>query len=81
MKREECERAILAKMEEIAEIYHQYNPNGVYLTMYIGGEDGKHLSVNNAGYQDGEDEDMPLSAWKTPEVEFYQYQYLKEVSA
>lgn len=71
MTREECEKAILAKIEEIAEIYHQYNPDGKYLDMCMNGDDGTHMSVNNAYF--GEDRTAPLSAWKNSETDYYQY--------
>ena len=82
MTREECERAILDKLSEIKAIYHQYNPNGLYLSMVMNGTDGTHLSVNNAYYPGGEDEMIPLDAWETPEFGFSQGKVAQgEVSA
>ena len=46
MSRIECESAILRKIKEIAEIYHQYAPEGDYLSMAI--VNGTHLSIGNA---------------------------------
>lgn len=81
MTREECERAILDKLSEIKAIYHQYNPNGLYLSMVMNGEDGTHLSVYNSDYPGGEDEDKPLDAWRNSGEDYHQYNHHRAVSA
>lgn len=35
IKKSECEQAILAKFKEIADLYHQYNPYGEYLSLAL----------------------------------------------
>lgn len=79
MTREECERAILDKLSEIKAIYHQYNPNGLYLTMTM--TEGTNLFVANADYNGGDDEDRPLDAWRKPDEEYNQFNWFKAVSA
>ena len=61
MTRQECEDKILEKLEEIVEIYHEYNPNGEYLAMFY------HLhgvNVNNEYWDGGNDEDHVVNARK-----------------
>lgn len=80
MTREECERAILDKLSEIKAIYHQYNPNGLYLSMTM--SEGEKLSVANADYYGGADEDTPLDAWRNSNEDYHQFNFvLKAVSA
>ena len=48
MTRQECEAAILGKMQEIVDIYHQYNPNGKYLNLtYLDDENDGYIMCNN----------------------------------
>lgn len=44
MTREATEEKIMEHLQEIVKIYHEYNPNGTYLTMSML---GSHLNVNN----------------------------------
>ena len=47
MQRKDVELALLQKLEEIVEMYHQYNPGGDYLQLsYVDG----NFHVNNAYY-------------------------------
>lgn len=50
MNREECESKILEKLEEIIAIYHEYNPEGDYLTLDYRNdkEEGRRFHFNNA---------------------------------
>ena len=59
MNRTECEAKILEKLEEIVEIYKQYNPNGTYLT---GALVDNCISFWNRYYD--EDKDTPINIWK-----------------
>lgn len=68
MTREECEWAMLNKLHEIYDIYHQYNAEGEYLSLSVTA--GKHFSANNAYY--GEDNEKPLNAWEDEEYGFIQ---------
>ena len=67
MGREECERAIIAKMKEIREIYEQYNPDGRRLSLFYIDD---HYSVDNSYRTD--DSDHPISAWESEEHGFVQ---------
>ena len=49
LSRIECESAIMRKLKEIVEIYHQYDPDGDYLTMDM--IHGNHLNVSNNPYE------------------------------
>lgn len=47
MNRKEVEQAMMQKLEESVELYHQYNASGEYLAMtYVGGT----FYINNAYY-------------------------------
>lgn len=49
MTRKECEEAIEQKLREIVEIYHQYNPQGNYLSMgYINNENSRAIMCHNS---------------------------------
>lgn len=48
MSRIECESALLRKMKEILDIYHEYNPEGDYLTLDI--VHNTHINANNCEY-------------------------------
>ena len=67
MGREDCERIIIKKMHEIMGTYHQYNPDGERLTMYVIGD---HYSVDNIYWAD--DAKHPLSAWESDKWGFTQ---------
>ena len=68
MNRKECEAAILEKMQEIVAIYHQYNPEGSYLSLtYMDDEGDGYIMFNNRCWQfdeddleDGEDVNFPI---------------------
>lgn len=55
MKREECEKQIRDLMIQIDKVYHEYNPEGTYLNMFIIGD---FALVNNSYYRN--DVDRPL---------------------
>ncbi len=59
MERKTCERLILEKLEEIKEIYKEYNPNGDYLALSIV---GGWISVNNEYYD--KDAEKPINFYK-----------------
>ena len=67
MGRIECEKAIIQKMREIMDIYHEYNKDGERLTMYVIGD---HYSVDNIYWKD--DAEHPLSAWESDKWGFTQ---------
>lgn len=48
MYRRKCEKLILEKMKEIVTIYHEYNPDGNYLSLaYLRDKDGvSYMGVN-----------------------------------
>lgn len=51
LSRIECESAILRKMKEIIDIYHEYNPDGDYISLCM--IDNESIHVNNISYEDG----------------------------
>ncbi len=67
MGRIECEKAIIEKMREIMDIYHEYNPDGERLSMYVIGD---HYSVDNINWK--EDAEHPISAWESDKWGFTQ---------
>ena len=69
MGRIECEKAIIQKMREIMDIYHEYNPDGDRLTMYVIGD---HYSVDNIYWKEDEDAEHPISAWESDKWGFTQ---------
>lgn len=63
MDRRECEKLIYKKLEEIREIYRQYNPDGTYISIQINDDavdDGEYIQFNNRHWKGGEDENKPL---------------------
>ncbi len=63
MTRKECEEAIEQKLREIVEIYHQYNPQGNYLSMgYINDENGWSIMYNNSSWNANEKHDIEAGA-------------------
>ena len=59
MNRKETEQALIQKMEEMTELYLQYNPDGQYLSMaYVSG----NLHINNSYY--GKDSARPINAFR-----------------
>lgn len=58
MNRTECESEIMAKLKEIVEIYHKYNPAGTYLIMaYL----DDWFNVNNRYYdEESPDYELPI---------------------
>lgn len=67
MGRIECEKAIIEKMREIMDIYHEYNPGGKRLSMSIIND---YYSVDNIYWKD--DAEHPLSAWESDKWGFTQ---------
>lgn len=59
MKRAECEKQIRDLMLQIDKVYHEYNPEGTYLSLSI--VDG-NLMANNRYYSD--DADHPIDMFK-----------------
>lgn len=57
LTRKECEASILEKLDEIKEIYLQYNPNGDYLSCTLFCKD-EYAYVDNAS-----NEEKPIDAW------------------
>lgn len=65
MTRQECEEKILEKLEEIKEIYKEYNPDGKLLSMfysYLDISERDFINVNNAYWDGGDDEKRPINA-------------------
>lgn len=60
MNRQECEKKILEKLEEIVAIYHEYNQEGDYLYLsYMKDDDGvDKISFNNSYWED--DKENPI---------------------
>ena len=58
MERKECEKQIRDLMIQIDEVYHKYNPDGMYLSLAI---IGNTLMANNMEYED--DADHPLNIY------------------
>lgn len=38
MTRKECEKKIMGLLQEIVDVYHEYNPDGEYLALQYGGK-------------------------------------------
>lgn len=58
MTREQCEKKIRDLMIQIDKVYHEYNPEGTYLSLCIVGDFAR---VNNSYYSDdAADADHPL---------------------
>ena len=57
MTREQCEKKIRDLMIQIDKVYHEYNPEGTYLSLCIVGD---FVRVNNSYYSDDADADHPL---------------------
>ena len=60
MNRQQCEAAILEKMKEIVEIYHEYHPLGRYLSLTYLCEGDDWIQFNNRYWEDGEDVNIPI---------------------
>lgn len=68
MTRHECETIILEKMQEIVDVYHQYNPDGRYLALtYMDEDNDGYIMCNNRCWrfdeedkEDGEDVNFPI---------------------
>ena len=77
MGRIECEKAIIQKMREIMDIYHEYNPEGKRLTMSIIDD---FYSVNNTFYED--DYEHQIDAWVEDSYEdVFSHVYVKKEGA
>lgn len=60
--RNECEMEIKNLLKQIVDVYHEYNPNGKYLSLtYINDTNEQYISFNNRSWVDGEDKDKPIS--------------------
>ena len=57
MTREHAEQAIFAKMQEIAEISREYNPNGNYLALVVYPQTN-YISFNNSYWN--ADAELPI---------------------
>lgn len=60
MNREECESLILEKLEEIVDIYQEYNQEGEYLTIEYSNDKkyGQCFYFNNAYFD--KDSELPI---------------------
>ena len=63
MTKVECEMKIWEKSQEIMEMYHEYNPDGKTLSMYIT-ED--YVSATNKYYSD--DKEKPIDMYVSDET-------------
>ena len=61
MTREELQNAIYEKLIEIQKLYSKVYPKGKYLSLVIL-EDT--VMFNNENWNEGADEDYPISMWK-----------------
>ena len=61
MTREELQNAIYEKLMEIQKLYSKEYPKGKYLSLVIL-EDT--IMFNNENWNEGADEDYPISGWK-----------------
>ena len=61
MTREELQNAIYEKLMEIQKLYSKEYPKGKYLSLVIL-EDT--VMFNNENWNEGADEDYPISEWK-----------------
>ena len=76
MTRQECEAAILGKMQEIVDIYHGYHPDGKYLSLtYLDDNGDGYIQFNNRCWvfddpenENGEDVDFPINYEDRQEV-------------
>lgn len=63
MNRHDTEEKILDLLEEIMNVYREYNPDGKYLTMNYGVFNGKmYVNVSNAYWHGGDDENAVITA-------------------
>lgn len=63
VNRHETEEMLLDLLEEIMNVYREYNPDGKYLSMSFSMVDGNpYVSVNNAYWPGGEDENAVITA-------------------
>ena len=65
MTRQECEQIIAQKLHEIVDVYHEYHPEGKYLSLCFNADDGEAMfQFNNRNWDlpdsRGEDVDMPI---------------------
>lgn len=75
MNRTECETLIAEKLHEIVDIYHQYNPDGRYLTLsYSDQTDGLFYSAMNLYWEEVRDEDGNVKIEAGADVE-HPFQY------
>lgn len=68
MNRHDTEEKILDLLEEIMNVYREYNPEGKYLTMTFSVGEGNqpYVSVNNAYWHGGDDENAVITASRYP---------------
>lgn len=63
VNRHETEEKLLDLLEEIIDVYHEYNPDGKYLSMFFSVVNGDpYVSVSNAYWHGGEDENAVITA-------------------
>lgn len=63
VNRHDAEEKMLDLLEEIMNVYLEYNPDGKYLTMTFSVYNGKPcVSVSNAFWHGGEDEEAVIMA-------------------
>lgn len=68
MTREECEKAIVKKLEEISRIILEYNPDTNYLAACIQRKKGNWaIDFSNEYWEDGNDHDKPLNYYHNGE--------------
>lgn len=65
MDRQDCEKIIIEKMKDIVAIYHEYNPDGEYLSLcYRKDDDGiDQVSFNNASWEDDKEKPIRVMDW------------------
>ena len=66
MTRLECEQIIAQKLHEIVDVYHEYHPEGKYLSLCFNADDEEEMiQFNNRSWnlpdEPGEDADMPIN--------------------
>lgn len=52
MDRRQCESLIMEKLEEIVAIYHEYNPEGRYLSLTYINDSGEYFDIVNRYYDE-----------------------------
>ena len=69
MTREECEKGLIERLKDMVDFYHQYAPEGKYLTFcYLEGKN-KFYHGGNEYWENGEDEKHPICLFIDEEFE------------